>query len=319
MITCNIYQDLILLYVSGECCEDTKGLVQEHLKQCDKCKSYYNQLSNPFPELDSAKETESELDLEDNKYKADAFFYGKKSDMVKTRQNASKKEELEVVRKVSHKLKKKWFISLIAGVMAVIVTVGIVFLSVNQVRGDGICFTSMDERYYAKAFLKAVQKKNYEKAFSLIDVEAMYCEIKNEDIEMGANEENDTELQAQQDLMSACAVYYEEMGFEAYKNLIREEFLKQMQEMEAKGIEIRQISISNSYRNIRNEKEEGWQVEATVKTAGEGSGRLILMTYGSQLRVSGSIAIEGEVQVLLDYLRVSADPAGFYEKAYSSE
>ena len=45
-MTCDIYQDLIALYVDGLCSEDSGNAVEEHLKTCQKCADTYRQMKN---------------------------------------------------------------------------------------------------------------------------------------------------------------------------------------------------------------------------------------------------------------------------------
>ncbi len=45
-MTCDIYQDLIALYVDGLCSEDSGKAVEEHIKSCKKCADAYRQMKN---------------------------------------------------------------------------------------------------------------------------------------------------------------------------------------------------------------------------------------------------------------------------------
>lgn len=413
-MNCNVYHDLILLYLSGECGEDTNKLVKEHMEQCEECRKYYERLASPLPE-EGTEEGAAEG-------------------------TAEAKQAVELVKKVSRRLKKKWVYSLIAGVTAFFMIAGAVVLCVNQVRGSGLCFTSADDRYYAKTFLRAVQKGDYDKAFSLLDVERMYAQIternmvpenigayreaeignqqwylreeiwlneyqdyledqdqatfwsrimaaddkvytpaaipeeqyeaaaeklrqtadertsngsKEETGKMGDSydktvlpsgeafyrrsgwdinvvtfyepcipadiyEENRDMALEQNEIVESCVSYYEDMGYETYKELVREKFLAQMEEMEQQGLKIRGLQIKDSYRMYNSDGMEAWQVEAAVRTTGEEGRKLILTVCGGTLRVIGSVGPEGGADELLEYMYVTADPAGFYEKAYGS-
>lgn len=48
---CKIIQDLLPLYADEVCSEDTRQMVEEHLKECSECRAYLNQLKND--EVDS--------------------------------------------------------------------------------------------------------------------------------------------------------------------------------------------------------------------------------------------------------------------------
>lgn len=427
MISCGVYRDLILLYVSGECGDDTKELVKAHLSQCTDCRTYYEELAKPLTGEQAKSDARSTAEP--------AAPAGPSPSAVEDNH-----AEFDIARKVTKGLKKKWIVSLTAGVAAILLTIGLCILTVNQIRGDGLCFTSMDDRYYAKKFFQAIQDKDYEKAFSFIDVAGMYSEIRetgsdetakavqnyekavigetevylnreaflndyqtymenrdeaafwirmmlyNEghrapvdipehifqeaaaklamtDSSLEASSEDTPDspasgytlttlesgeklytlkgvdgaeqltldepcilaapyekaldrLQETQRVMTACAQYYEAMGFEKYKELVWEDFLGRMQKLEAAGIRLKQISVSNSYRQQDSDGRECWQVEVTVGTSEEGSGSVTVMTRGSALRVGGGVGLEGAVDTLAQLTRASADPSGFYAKAY---
>lgn len=45
-MTCDIYQDLIALYVDGLCSEDSGKAVEEHIQSCKKCADAYGHMKN---------------------------------------------------------------------------------------------------------------------------------------------------------------------------------------------------------------------------------------------------------------------------------
>lgn len=53
----------------------------------------------------------------------------------------------------------------------------------NQARGEGIAFTNLEELYATRSFLKAVQKGEYERAFSYIDVDRLYESVTGDPME----------------------------------------------------------------------------------------------------------------------------------------
>lgn len=65
-MTCDIYQDLIALYVDGLCSEDSGKAVEEHIKACKKCADAYRQMKNEIKvsEIsDEEREENSEFKL----------------------------------------------------------------------------------------------------------------------------------------------------------------------------------------------------------------------------------------------------------------
>lgn len=142
---CKVYHDLILLYTSEECTEETKQLVEEHLKGCLECKAYYQSLNEPITEA--------------------------QPDLIEAKVNDFK------VKKSILKIRKRIFLSLIAVIIIIILGVGGGFMTYNQVRGEGICFTNLDEISKAKTYFRAIKQGDYEKAYSMMDIKRMYNDL----------------------------------------------------------------------------------------------------------------------------------------------
>lgn len=134
-IPCTIIDDLIPLFIDGACSSDTKGAVEEHLSECDNCRlKYQNMITILLPE-----ETEPPI---------------------------PKKEITFNSKKAFKRIRRR----LAAAIICVLLIIPITFLSVNQYKKEGICFTNLYDIYRANAFLKALKAKNYEKAFSYLDI-----------------------------------------------------------------------------------------------------------------------------------------------------
>lgn len=56
-ITCDIISDLLPLYVDEVCTEDTKAAVEEHTKECEKCREILGNMSAENP-IDVSEKTE---------------------------------------------------------------------------------------------------------------------------------------------------------------------------------------------------------------------------------------------------------------------
>lgn len=95
MIPCEVYNDLIMLYVSEECTECTRQLVEEHLKACPNCQKYYQGLLEPITQVELMPE------LLDEKVK-----------------------DFEV-KKSLLKIRKRWLISVVSIVLILGLTLGI--------------------------------------------------------------------------------------------------------------------------------------------------------------------------------------------------
>ena len=44
-MNCSVIQDLMILYADGCCSEESKAIVEEHIKNCDKCKKTFEEMN----------------------------------------------------------------------------------------------------------------------------------------------------------------------------------------------------------------------------------------------------------------------------------
>ena len=64
-ITCNVIEDMLPLYKEGLLSEDSKAIVEEHLKECPRCENYLKELSAPLDSIaDSPENTSNNLALD---------------------------------------------------------------------------------------------------------------------------------------------------------------------------------------------------------------------------------------------------------------
>ena len=77
------------------------------------------------------------------------------------------------VKKSMKEVRRRWLASLLAAVMAV----PMLLMSVNQFRGNGLCFTNLDDMLIARRFLTALERGDWERAASLYDYSADYANI----------------------------------------------------------------------------------------------------------------------------------------------
>ncbi|WP_312653307.1 zf-HC2 domain-containing protein [Proteiniclasticum sp.] len=150
MISCKIIQDLLILYASDECSDDSKHMVENHLETCMECQNAFETLKEPAL---TVKEKFLDVRTEDFNF-----------------------------RKGFKKIRTRWFLSLIS-VLLIFPLLGAGILVRNQAKGEGIAFTNLEELYATRSFLKAVQKGEYERAFSYIDVDRLYESVTGDPIE----------------------------------------------------------------------------------------------------------------------------------------
>lgn len=140
MIPCEVIRDLFLLYESKECSKETIQFVEEHTKECETCRIELENLMKPI-ELVIDKDEFAQKDIS--------------------------------VKKGLKKIRRRWIISVICIVLILPIT-GVSILTKNEINKESICFSNIDDLYHSRSFLKAIQNKDYEKAFTYLDVKSVY-------------------------------------------------------------------------------------------------------------------------------------------------
>lgn len=299
MIPCEVYNDLILLYVSDECTECTRQLVEEHLKGCPNCQKYYQELSEPITQV------ELKPDLLEEKVK-----------------------EFEV-KKSLLKIRKRWFISVVSVVLILGLTIGICYMTYNQVRGEGICFTNPDELMMSKSFIKAIKNGDYEKAFSMLNIEKMYKYITFEQVENLVNLQgrlytvepiNEWSMDEKEVLINKvtmCSDYYKRMGLKSYKEKQWKEFLRRMENINSQGVTITDYTIDAIHymKNVDNDK-GSWDIDIKVKCSNQDIRWITLRIYDGALVI---IDDKWSTNMLQDNLLLPEDVDNFYTYTYTGE
>lgn len=138
-LSCGIVQDLMPLYEDGVCGEESRAAVEEHLKQCSSCRSLLSDMRS----------------LGEPDHPAQA-------------------PEDRAVLKAFRKIRRRWALSL----MAALLIVPVVFLSANQIRREGVCFTNIDDIVRAGGYMRALESQDWEKAAAHIDYKKQYNETR---------------------------------------------------------------------------------------------------------------------------------------------
>lgn len=142
---CDIIQDLLPLYIDSCCHPGSRELVEEHLKTCPACQKVYGEMTGDIPAPEEPQpETEAAPAPE-----------------------AEERKKRKSFRRGMKKIRRRWITSLIV----VIILVPLVLLGINQVRGDGLCYTNLNEFYLANAFLGRMKAGDYEGAAEYINRE----------------------------------------------------------------------------------------------------------------------------------------------------
>lgn len=150
-LSCGVYEDLLLLYNDGLCSEDTKKLVEEHLAGCEKCSRYLKNMRLP-----------EEL------VKEEAATAEPKEDT---------RAEKEIIQKSFRKIRRRWAMSLLILPLLLVLAVP-AFMIANEIRGEGICFSNLDDIWYCRQFIKLIADGEYEKAAGMLDFSGSYKHVK---------------------------------------------------------------------------------------------------------------------------------------------
>ena len=133
-IECKVIEDLLPLYSDSVCSDESRKLVEEHLQECEICRTM---LDN----MDVVQITHIE--------KADA-------------------EKTAIIKKGFKKIHRRWIASLIAVFMLIpLIFVGI--LGYNETHESGITFSNIDDVNRCYKYLNYIKSGQYDKAVQMVD------------------------------------------------------------------------------------------------------------------------------------------------------
>ncbi|MBE5947761.1 MAG: hypothetical protein E7261_01905 [Lachnospiraceae bacterium] len=252
-ISCDIIKDLMILCEDDGCSEDSKKLVEEHKKDCKICAEYYNKLYGIEEVIPEIKE---EL-----------------------------KEE-KVLRKGFKKIKRRWRMCVIAMLMIIPIS-ALIVMGVNEKRGEGICFSSMDDIYKCMKFLKYIEDEEFEKAAKMVD----YSYVKY-----------------------IFAENVKDLTPEEFMIYMEEKILDKLKEYHELGISIRNINYKDAYEGIGR-----WKVYFTVEEVYPDGSSQNVEIYLDSKKMQGSATGRGEPGEL-DYIGgivnvfIQDDPLGYKDR-----
>ena len=135
-IPCDVIKDLLLLYENGEASEETVKIVEEHMAECDCCRTLLN--------------------------------HADEDSIIDEALSEAEKEEVVAVKEGLGKVKRRWKLSIVSVLMIIpVVCIGI--LAFHQITGRGVAFTNIDEILLAKKFMSYIEDENYEAATAMLD------------------------------------------------------------------------------------------------------------------------------------------------------
>ncbi|MGM9537208.1 MAG: zf-HC2 domain-containing protein [Candidatus Onthomonas sp.] len=137
-LPCAVIQDLLPLYVDGCAAPESRALVEEHIASCPDCSRQLGELRGELLQPPQPEPTPE--------------------------------QEERALQKGLRKIRRRWAASLLAVVLAL----PLLWMGVNQVRGEGICFTNLDDIWQTQAFLNDLKEGDYESAYDRLNVSGHY-------------------------------------------------------------------------------------------------------------------------------------------------
>ena len=159
-ISCNVIKDLLLIYGDESVSEDTRKLVEEHLESCEECRKYFDGINYS---MEMANEIKN--------------------------QDINEEKQTQSIKRGFAKIRKRWIVSIVLVVALVPVFIFGGRLTINQINQSGLRFTNIDEVLLCRKFIKAIEKHDFDKMYSLMDV-TWNLEYLKEDYEMCSENKN---------------------------------------------------------------------------------------------------------------------------------
>lgn len=231
-LNCDVIQDLLPLYEEGLCSEASRKLVEAHLAGCDRCR---NQLA-------AAEKIEQpplpELSDQDT-----------------------------AVRSSFRKVRRRWWASL----MAALLVVPVLWLSVNQYRRQGLCFTNIDDLLRAGRYSLALEQADWERAAALMDYDSLYDEIQeilSWDLDHYIQEAGENEdPQYHYDFNRNYYAEARDMTREEFTEYVRSHYVADLKLLEEHGYTFRVTGFEGAYYGKEN---GGWTICYGVRMEKDG-------------------------------------------------
>lgn len=271
-LSCEVIRDLLPLYEDEVCCEESKELVEEHLSECAACRDLQEKFK--IPEKTLLPEEEILL-----------------------------AEEEKRIRRIFRRIKRRWRLSLAAVLLLIPLTcVGII--TYHEYRGEGLCFTNLDEVMMCSRFFKLLEEEKYEEAAEVIDFESGYQSIKEY---FEGDVEEETSLWY--DKEEAYAWYEKYYGYTP--NMSEEEYVQKQQAVFVKFMEENQVLIQRARYSDAYRIDTEWVIEYTVteSVAGmDGYNRIFAVSMvirGGKLRITSvGVGFDTEDSYLPSFLDI---------------
>lgn len=237
---CDIVEDLLFLYEEGECSEGSRELVEEHLKNCEKC----NKIREKMRLAD--KQTALSDDKDEN-------------------------AENKAISKGFRKIKKRWVFSIIA-VLMIFPIVGMGILISNEIRKEGVCFSNIQEIAVCREWVKLLEEKKFEEAARMVDYSKDYESIMKS-YEYYQGEIANNIAGAEEEMENFMEYYGDEIGmtFEEYEMARIQDFIVRFSTYSDEGNNIYYRSFNDAYMS-----EGKWHITLSIE---ENNSNYSLVTF----------------------------------------
>lgn len=250
-IGCSVIYDLLPLYIDGICSEESRSIVEEHLTECPDCRKKYEAMTKdmiiPQPVGREEEAPEELIQLKD-------------------------RSAVKILRRI----RRRWLLTL----MVMALSVPLIWLSVNQYRGEGLSFTNMYDYYSAGKFVALLERGEYEKAFGYIDVAFYYKRIQQDKqaaysstinreeyqlveyadgikqytngvLTIPADEFEQWLVNAKQELIDLREWFdqspYKDMTYDEFYTFSKKNFIRHLQDWKVLGYTLKGRGVANSY------------------------------------------------------------------------
>lgn len=215
-LSCEVIKDLLPLYEDEVCSEESRGLVEEHLAECAECRALQEKFK--IPEITLLPEEEIFLE-----------------------------EEEKRIQRIFRRIKRRWRLSLAAVLLLIPLTcVGITVY--HEYRGEGLCFTNLDEVMMCSRFFKLLKEEKYEEAAAMIDFASGYQSIREF---------------LEGDVEEAWYAWYDKYyGYTS--NMSEEEYVQKWQAVFVKFMEENQVLIQRARYSDAYRIDTEWVIEYAV-------------------------------------------------------
>lgn len=131
-VTCEIIEDLLPLYVDEVCSAQSRQAVEEHLRECEKCRSAFESTQAvPVPHI------EPDSPIEDN-----------------------------AIKKGFRKIRFRWW----AAILIILTMIPIAFLGWNEYSGRGAAYSNQHELTVGNGFMDCLIEHRYSLAYNYLDI-----------------------------------------------------------------------------------------------------------------------------------------------------